>query len=1271
MAIHLKSKFLKKLLLLSLLLLSTVTFAQKEKTLFWEISGNGLTKNSYLYGTMHVSDKVSYHLSDAFFKNLLNADIVSNESDPETWDDILGLMKTNELDAPYNFYTTFYLKPANKKEISTAFVNENYFTNMLSGIEGAQADFQENTVLDMFIYQTGKKYKKRIVGLESAKGSILSIMKIKQEDAKPDDKNIEKLMKIIKNGDFNETLKSYYREKDVVMLDSIYKLMMSKKAHDVMITNRNRIMTRSIDSLARTGSLFSAVGAAHLAGKEGIIQLLRAKGYTVTPIIDEISENGQKQKKTIEDFFPNPGFTITSTTDEMVKMPLNKKLIKNKDNIGSPDFTNGGAINIKRIPLNQFLDKKNELYNPKSLDSLFFENIAGEINEKTYIKEDNYVGYDIKNTSKNGNNQHWRFYLTPLELITVSMTGPGSYTKQFDKEVFDNIKIKTFKSSWDKITPKKGGFSIEAPSFNTIYGNNDDLSNIEIQAFDSTEKAYYFVTERTLNNVNFLEDSEFEQKQIHYEFYLQHDIDSTNTSYDKVKKTYRSESKIGNQKVKLKSVIDGTKYYLLGVVNASDANTNRFFDSFKQEKFNYEEKTKTFNDTVAKFKIDIPEKQNENLFLGINNDNDTRKNKFLSKSIDYTFVSESGKAVNLEYYRYHKYESIENIDSVKTSIKRTLLKEELNSDYDDYESNRYEDDDDYSYSSTALNNYTLSSKKGFSPTTWYELMNNDDEKYEIISESTSYDKDKNIHIFDAVVSRPNSTQAVKYKIFFNEDSKTELSTLVDKNYKNDDPFIEKTFNSFLLLEKNKTSVFDDKFKLFIEDANSEKDTIRYSAMKSVYELKIDKKDIDTVTNFLNSFQFKDSETGTIETLIEKLGEIQDPKIIPYLEDLYKKEGTKTSIQISVLAALANQKSKIGYKKIIDLLEYDLPLSDNQYEIGSMFTGFEEDLENSKELFPKIFQFYSIKEYNEPVINFCNLLFDKNLVNSKKLKSFKKIINTNAKLEYKRMLSWKEKNPIEDDEEEAEKDAAIPEVIIDSTTESDEDAAIDDSAAVSDYSEEVETSEAPVEDLLNYMSLLSNFPEDEATKTLFEKIKTLNIPQLNIELIRLGILNNKLSSEEIKEAVNNSKTRYITIQLLLNANKKALINDLSDEAIAKAAAINFEGLKDKDAISLINQQVVDYDGKKVTFFFFEVSRKVEKDKVQKREIYPIAFVNENNKINPIAYKDLSFEEIEDTDKEEDIAKKCNNIINQTINSKHFRASFEKQKEVNMPNFLGGY
>ncbi|MEC4003253.1 TraB/GumN family protein [Flavobacterium sp. SUN052] len=1257
---------MKKSLLLSFFFCTTLIFAQKEKTLFWEISGNGLAKNSYLYGTMHVSDKVSYHLSDAFFKNLLNADIVSNESDPETWDDILSLVRTNELESPYNFYSSFYLKPLKSKEINAAFINENYFSNMLSGIEGAQADFQENTVLDMFIYQTGKKYKKRIVGLESAKGSMLSIMKIKQDEAKPDDKNIEKLMKIIKNGNFNETLKSFYREKDIVMLDSIYKLMMSKKAHEVMIINRNQVMTRSIDSLAKTGSLFSAVGAAHLAGKGGIIQLLRDKGYTVTPIVDVISENGQKQKKAIEEFFPNPGFTVTATADEMVKMPLNKKIIPSKENIGSPDFTNGGTINIKRIPLNQFLNKKNELFNPKSLDSLFFENIAGEISEKTFFKEENYVGYDIKNTTKNGNSQHWRFYITPLEIVAISMTGSGNYTKQFDKEIFDNIKIKPFKNSWDKIAPKKGGFTVDVPSFNSVYGNSDELSNVEIQAYDAAEKAYYFVTERTLNNTNLLEENEFELKQIQYEFYLQHDIDSTNTVYDKVKKTVQSESKIGNQKIKLKSVINGTKYYLLGTVNSSDSNSNRFFDSFKEEKFNYSEKTKIFSDTIAKFKIEIPEKENESLFLELNKDDDKDKNKFLSKSIDYTFHSQSGQEVALEYYKYHKYESIQNLDSVKVNFRRLFLKEENNTkfEYDDEGNNNY--DDEYSSSSISLSNFSFNSKKGFSESLWFKMMQKEDEKYEIISESTSYDKEKNSHVFEALVSRPSASQAIKYKIFFNEDSNTQLTALVPKNYKNDDAFIEKTFNSLVFTDKNKTSVFDDKLQLFIEDANSEKDTIRFSALKSVYELKVDKKDIDTVTNFLNTFQFKDNESYTIKVLIEKLGEIQDEKIIPYLEELYKKEGTKTLIQIGVLNALTNQKSKIAYKKIADLLEYDLPLSDNQYEISNLFSQFQDDLENSKVLFPKIFQFYSIKEYNEPVINFCNKLFDSNLVSSKKLNSFKKIINTNAKLEYKRILSWKEKNPIEDEDEIK----TIATKTIQAVTEKIEEITDEtvNEPAVADYSEEVETSDAPVEDLLNYMSLLSNFTEDDATKSLFEKIKSLNIPQLNVELIRLGILNNTLLQDEIEEALNNSKTRFITIQLLLNKNKTELLKTISDEEIAKSAVINFEGLRDKDAISLISQQIVDFNGKEVTYYFFEIAKKVKDDEVVKKELYPIAFVNDNKKINPLAYRSFGSESIEETD---DIAKKCQAIIIKNLNQKHFRASFKKQEDENQNSYLGDY
>jgi hypothetical protein len=59
-----------------------------------------------------------------------------------------------------------------------------------------------------------------------------------------------------------------------------------------------------------------------------------------------------------------------------------------------------------------------------------------------------------------------------------------------------------------------------------------------------------------------------------------------------------------------------------------------------------------------------------------------------------------------------------------------------------------------------------------------------------------------------------------------------------------------------------------------------------------------------IVNFVDTFQFKDTETNAIETLIEKIGRIEDSRVIPYLEKNIKT--TKTAIQISILTALAGQ-----------------------------------------------------------------------------------------------------------------------------------------------------------------------------------------------------------------------------------------------------------------------------------------------------------------------------------------------------------------------------
>ena len=58
------------------------TKAKKYPSLFWEISGHGLKKPSYLFGTMHVSSKIAFNLADSFYLAIKNSDVVALETQP-------------------------------------------------------------------------------------------------------------------------------------------------------------------------------------------------------------------------------------------------------------------------------------------------------------------------------------------------------------------------------------------------------------------------------------------------------------------------------------------------------------------------------------------------------------------------------------------------------------------------------------------------------------------------------------------------------------------------------------------------------------------------------------------------------------------------------------------------------------------------------------------------------------------------------------------------------------------------------------------------------------------------------------------------------------------------------------------------------------------------------------------------------------------------------------------------------------------------------------
>ena len=53
---------------------------------------------------------------------------------------------------------------------------------------------------------------------------------------------------------------------------------------DLLLNNRNKNWVQQLKDIMEKESAFIAVGAGHLVGKQGLIELLKKEGYIVTPL---------------------------------------------------------------------------------------------------------------------------------------------------------------------------------------------------------------------------------------------------------------------------------------------------------------------------------------------------------------------------------------------------------------------------------------------------------------------------------------------------------------------------------------------------------------------------------------------------------------------------------------------------------------------------------------------------------------------------------------------------------------------------------------------------------------------------------------------------------------------------------------------------------------------------------------------------------------------------------------------------------------------------
>jgi len=280
---------------LSVLLVSAslITNAQTmlAKTLLWEITGPGVSAPSYLYGTIHLMCPhdivVSTELRARFYKTrqlFLELDM----------DDPSVLAKTMTQMTMLNDTTLKQLlTPAQYDSVSARFTELTKMPlemmgNMkpellatliypsLLGCDGAEAWEQK-------FMQLAKANNMEIKGLEQVEDQLKIFdkipYKVQAEEFAETVLHIDSVKK-----SFNDMLEMY-KHRDLEGLNKMTSEEDEMAAYgDLLLTSRNQKWISEMIAQAKIKPTFFAVGAAHLGNATGVINLLRERGYTVSPV---------------------------------------------------------------------------------------------------------------------------------------------------------------------------------------------------------------------------------------------------------------------------------------------------------------------------------------------------------------------------------------------------------------------------------------------------------------------------------------------------------------------------------------------------------------------------------------------------------------------------------------------------------------------------------------------------------------------------------------------------------------------------------------------------------------------------------------------------------------------------------------------------------------------------------------------------------------------------------------------------------------------------
>jgi hypothetical protein len=267
-------------------------FPFEESSLLWKIDGPGVKKGCYLFGTMHLIEKDYFVFPKSLQQIVKKTDVLIMELNGIPKQATIKSALQLQTGSFFDYFTAEQNDSIIRWAVSNLHMDSTNFKTFIAPMKPfvmaqlmAQMQFKKSVEsYEMTFENLAKNENIPIVGLETAEEQLKFI------DQLPKAIQVSMVMETIRLGDNSHAkLIEFEQTYQSQNIDAIHLLMQDETGfvaneQTTLVDNRNANWIPKIETYMHKNKTFIAVGAGHLGGEKGLIRLLQAKGYRVTPV---------------------------------------------------------------------------------------------------------------------------------------------------------------------------------------------------------------------------------------------------------------------------------------------------------------------------------------------------------------------------------------------------------------------------------------------------------------------------------------------------------------------------------------------------------------------------------------------------------------------------------------------------------------------------------------------------------------------------------------------------------------------------------------------------------------------------------------------------------------------------------------------------------------------------------------------------------------------------------------------------------------------------